>query len=208
MSFQVLPSPEIWHRDDFALLCEWRKLYRAVEVGVDRGAFAECFLSRCYNCDVYIGVDPYLPDDVMGWDREADYASAVTRLGRFPNKAKLIRADSFSAVELLQKSAGKIYSDPWDFVYLDACHTKEAVKEDLSLWYPSVSEHGIIAGHDWSTPSGEHSGVQEAVVEFAKIIGQAVYYTPDDPASWYIYKSGMPDANWVRVDDTEREHRS
>lgn len=197
---QVLPSSELWHRGDFPLLCEWRKLYRVVEVGVDRGEFAECFLTRCWNCLIYLAIDPYEKYGEMPWDREADFLTAVQRLGKFP-VAKLIRErseDAALAISLITET--RFYGDKFDFVYIDGSHVKEDVARDIAAWWPLVSDRGILAGHDWDMPSGDHAGVQQAVREFAELNDLTVYYTPDDPSSWYIYKCGIPGADWKRVD--------
>jgi len=45
--------------------------------------------------------------------------------------------------------ASKLYKDnSLDFVFIDACHSYECVKEDIINWYPKVKTGGIIAGHD------------------------------------------------------------
>src|SRR4051812_15199311 len=111
MSFSIEPSPEIWHRNDFSLLCNWRKLYRAVEVGIDRAEFALAFLDRWMGTE-YRAVDAYEPYPEMDYDRYADYLMAVTRLERHASRAKLIRMSSIEAVNLF--SPGTV-----DFVYLD-----------------------------------------------------------------------------------------
>lgn len=194
----ILPSPEIWHRDDFPMLCEWRKLYRIVEVGVDRADFSGCFWERCYNCQVFVGVDPYEPYAGMPWDRESDFLIAVKRFAEYP-RGKLLRQRSCDAAKSLKMSDADLYSVDYDFVYIDGGHQYEDVVSDLQTWWPIVSQHGIIAGHDWDMKTGDHDGVRRAVTEFAEKLDLTVYFTPDDPASWYIYKSGIPGADWRRV---------
>ena len=197
---EVLQSPEIWHRADFPLLCEWRKLYRVVEVGVDRGSFANCFLSRCWNCQIYLGVDPYEEYGEMQWDRQADFLTAVDVFSKYP-VAKLIRKRSIdAALSLSLVTETSYYNSKFDFVYIDGSHRYEDVKSDIEAWWPLVSDKGILAGHDWAMPSGDHAGVQRAVREFAEKYDLAVYTTPDDPQSWYVYKSGIPGADWRRVE--------
>jgi Methyltransferase domain len=200
MNAKVLPSPEIWHRADFGMLCEWRKLYRCIEVGVDRGEFSDIFLSRCYNCTLYLGIDPYLPDSVMPWDRSGDFQSAALKYAQYPSKAKLVLKSSQEAATALTTSSD-LYSRPYDFVYVDANHTKEAVLQDMQLWVKFLSPQGILAGHDYGMSTDDHKGVKEAVDEFAANNGLVVYYTTgDDPQSWYIYKQGIPSSNWMRND--------
>ena len=58
--------------------------------------------------------------------------------------------------------ASKLYKDQsLDFVYIDASHEYENVKNDLIYWYPKVTFGGVIAGHDYPYP-----GVKKAVNEF------------------------------------------
>jgi predicted O-methyltransferase YrrM len=69
-------------------------------------------------------------------------------------------------------TGGKLYPDEsLDFVFIDAGHEYEDVKNDLLTWCPKVKKGGIIAGHDYFFPSDpEHGhkypGVKKAVDEF------------------------------------------
>ena len=51
-----------------------------------------------------------------------------------------------------------------DFVFIDADHTYEAVKRDISAWWPKVKSGGVLAGHDY-----DETGVKKAVDEFAEL---------------------------------------
>lgn len=191
----ILPSPEIWHRDDFAYLCMWRRLYRVAEIGVDRGEFAATFLSRWIGSEWW-GVDDYQPYPEMDYDRTADFLFAVERLKPHAGRVKLIRLGSVEASR--QFAPGSL-----DFVYIDGAHDHESVKADLEAWYPKLSENGILAGHDW-TDQPIHAGVKQAVTEFARVIGQDVHITTvegyhrEECPSWYLYRSGMPGPDWRR----------
>lgn len=183
---------EIWNRNDFGTLCEWRMLYRAIEVGVDRGEFANVFLHRCYNCSLYLGIDSFEPYGEMQWDRTADFQAACLKFERHASRAKLIRARSSYAVEYLMNSESKLYNPsdtPYDFIYLDASHKKQDIQNELFWFWPFLSPQGILAGHDWSMKTGDHPGVQQAVREFAAEHGLSIHVTwMDDPASWYVFK--------------------
>jgi len=50
-----------------------------------------------------------------------------------------------------------------DFVFIDANHYYEGVKNDLDAWLPKVKDSGIIAGHDYNPVSWP--GVIKAVHE-------------------------------------------
>lgn len=192
MPFEILQSPEIWHRNDFPLLCMWRQLTRCLEIGVDKGCWSEVFLSRAWGLELYVGVDHYQHYEEMSWNRDADYISAAIKYERFGDVAKLVKASSIEAVHMLQQSS-LLYSSVYDFIYVDAKHDEKDVYEDLKTWWPFVSQKGIIAGHDWRMLSGDHPGVRKAVTRFAAEQNKAIYYTyTDDPQSWYIYKANKP----------------
>lgn len=191
----VVPSPEIWHRDDFALLCNWRKLWRAVEVGVDKGEFSQAFLSR-WQGTTFLGVDHYQPYPGMPWPRDADFQTAVLRYERYARVAKLVRADARELAATLAASDLDLWGGQrFQFVYIDGCHEYASVAADLAAWWPLVADAGVFAGHDFD---GNHPGVVRAVTEFASEKNLTVYLTQDAPASWYVYKAGIPGPDWVR----------
>lgn len=77
--------------------------------------------------------------------------------------------------------AAKLFTDKSiDFIFLDADHTYEAVKDDLYSWYPKLKSGGIISGHDWKWET-----VSKAVIEFATQIRVDVFY---DVNVWHFYK--------------------
>lgn len=191
----VGPSPEIWHRNDFSVLCNWRKLWRAVEVGVDKGEFSQAFLAH-WQGHAFLGVDPYLPYHGMPWPREADFQIAVIRYERYARVAKLVRAGSLEMADTLRTTDRDLWGGTlFDFVYLDGCHLYDSVKADLEAWWPLVSDAGILAGHDFD---GDHPGVIRAVTEFAAANDLTVYLTQEAQPSWYAYKAGIPGPDWVR----------
>lgn len=192
---EILPSPEIWHRDDFPLLCNWRKLWRVAEVGFDRGVWGDLFMSRWIGHEYY-GVDSYAPYPEMPFDREPDYHLALERMARHSDRFKLLKLRSIDAARLFPRGA-------LDFIYIDGAHDYESVTTDLEAWYPALSEHGILAGHDW-TDKPIHEGVKRAVTQFANDIRRDIYlttvegYNKEDCPSWYLYRGGMPGADWRR----------
>lgn len=168
-------------------------LYKAVEVGVDRGQFAAAFLSKWLG-EEYFGVDCYETYDEMGWDRQFDYQLAVHALQPHSSRFRLIKKPSIEA-------AGMFAPGSIDFVYIDGAHNHSAVCGDLLSWWDVVSDKGILAGHDFDE---SHPGVIRAVTEFGKRVKQDVFITkvegflPEQCPSWYIYKSGIPGPDWRR----------
>lgn len=191
----IKSSPEIWHRDDFPVLCNWRKLWRVAEIGVDRGEYASMFLDRWQGRE-YWGIDNYRPYGEMPYDRYADYLMAVARLTPHAGRAKLLKLGSVEAAKCFPPGS-------LDFVYVDGAHDAPSVMADLEAWYPALSTHGILAGHDW-TDQPHHAGVKEAVTRFAEAGDLTIYITTvegfheEECPSWYLYKSGMPGPEWRR----------
>jgi len=178
------------------MLCFWRRLYRCVEVGVDRGVFAEVFLSRFPMCRDWWGVDTWVSYPEFDFPREADYEMALARLAPYSDRARLVRLPSTEA-------ARRFAAASVDFVYIDGAHDHDSVRADLAAWWPKVAEGGILAGHDW-TDKPEHEGVKRAVSEFAAEHDRTVYltavppYNIEDCPSWYVYRDGMPGPDWRR----------
>lgn len=189
-------SPEISNRSEFSLLCNWRKLYRAVEVGVDRGLFSEEFMSR-WRGHNYFGIDTYAQYPEFPWSRETDYFMAVSKYERSKINCKLVKGESVEIAESIKQYTGGYFAEIKliDFVYLDADHTYESVSTDIDAWWPLVSDGGVIAGHDYCE---SFPGVIKAVDEFFAD-KSTVYITQDNPASWYVYKNGIPGPEWSRI---------
>ena len=76
---------------------------------------------------------------------------------------KAIRAQSLQAVKQFEDNS-------LDFVFIDASHEYEDVKDDIRTWYPKVKEGGIIAGHDYLNL--DFPGVEKAVHEFFDSVKQ------------------------------------
>ena len=69
--------------------------------------------------------------------------------------------------------AARYYADGhFDFVFIDANHQYEGVKEDISLWWPKVKPGGLLLGHDYNGRLDKKGkfGVKKAVDEFVSQI--------------------------------------
>ncbi len=74
----------------------------------------------------------------------------------------------------------KLYEDnSLDFVFIDACHTYDCVKEDIEHWLPKVKPNGFLCGHDF-----HYNEVQQAVLE--KFDGQQIRY--DQRGDCWVYQ--------------------
>lgn len=104
-----------------------------VEVGSAYGESAEIFakkFDKVYCVDVWNGITA---------EREPHFDEVVKRN---PNIIKR----KGSSVQFLDEFA----DNSLDFVYIDANHTYESVKEDITNWKKKVKKGGFIGGHDFS----------------------------------------------------------
>jgi|JI9StandDraft_1071089.scaffolds.fasta_scaffold01480_18 hypothetical protein len=191
----VVPSTEISHRDEFPLLCDWRKFETAVEIGVDRGTFSKLFF-RCKRLRHFIGVDNYQQHPEFPYWRDTEQSIAANRYAKC-SFASLMRANGCAIADAIAAgSLGHIKEKCVDFVYIDASHEYADACQDIAAWWPLISSRGILAGHDYDHT---HPGVMQAVNEFADANNLTVYLTQEHCNSWYCYKAGMPGPDWVRV---------
>lgn len=187
------------NRADFGRWCFGRNLHSFVEVGTDRGIFIEDFIKSYYAAQArsvsadklqapsVVCIDPYLPYPEMPWPRDADYQFAIAKLCRFRN-ARLLRCTSRDFLQYIAQCDDLSWKEfrP-EFVYIDADHRYESVRNDIHDWWDRVSPIGVLAGHDYDP---DHPGVMRAVAEFADRVQRSVHVVNEDdgPASWFITK--------------------
>lgn len=162
------------------------------EIGVKCGQFSEFLLAnwkgrRLRSVDPWREFDVNLyhdEDNVTQNEHELNYGITARRLAKFGDRSILMRMTS-------DEAAREIPDGTLDFVYLDARHDYESVKEDIALWYPKVKAGGVLAGHDYMDQEmiGDTMfGVKRAVDEFvAREHIAKLWVTLREP----IYKSWM-----------------
>jgi hypothetical protein len=138
----------------------------AAEIGVLRGDFSKVILDSgtkfLYLVDPYIEDYMYMPDEMTSSER-----IMLNALKPYENK-KLLKMTSVEA--------SKMFSDGFfDYVYIDANHNYEFVRDDIAAWYPKVRSGGILGGHDFG--SLETAGVMLAVAQFAQILNLHIYFS-------------------------------
>lgn len=142
-----------------------------VEVGVRNGDFSKHILDYWHGSKMHM-VDPWehqdeaIYKDISNRDQghqDMIYNNLVAYMKqKHPNRHQIHRGYS------VQKA--KLFPDhSLDFVYLDARHDYDGVKEDLEAWWDKLRVGGVMAGHDFVPdgliPAGLF-GVQKAVWEF------------------------------------------
>jgi predicted O-methyltransferase YrrM len=85
-------------------------------------------------------------------------------------------------IKLSSLDASKLYNDnSLDFVFIDATHVYDDVKNDINSWYPKVKSGVILAGHDYACLY-----VEKAVDEF--IANNSYQLNFSSGNCWYINK--------------------
>lgn len=70
----------------------------------------------------------------------------------------------------------------FDFIYIDACHEKNCVLNDIEISIPKLKTNGVICGHDYIHDEPWDHGVRGAVDEFFK--GKKINFFED--TSWSV----------------------
>jgi hypothetical protein len=120
---------------------------KGVEVGSFKGEFAKEILGvwdgNLYMVDVWRGLDKEVYNDASNHSIHTDaYAEAMKSIEGYENRAVMIRTDSFTG-------SGIFPDESLDFVYIDANHAYDYVKDDILNWYPKVKKGGYLCGHDY-----------------------------------------------------------
>jgi hypothetical protein len=127
-------------------------------------------------------VDTFAGDpDVGHADLWPEFAANLSRAGVL-SRVTAHRCESPAA-------AARFEDLSLDFVFLDARHEYDAVRQDLAAWWPKLRPGGLFAGHDYIWSPGVRAAVDAFVAE--QDLGRAFRTSR---ASWIVYKSLTIDA--------------
>jgi hypothetical protein len=138
----------------------------AAEVGVADTMNIQTWVAEKNDSDKYIRFSDLVLID------NTNNAEFLGCINSFTSKHKFSRFLNIPSIE-----AADLFPDEYfDFIYIDAAHYYEDVKEDINAWQYKVKVGGFIGGHDYNfflTPHGsaiEHPefSVNKAVDEFAR----------------------------------------
>jgi len=138
-----------WHFiEDLIKEHGWTK---GAELGLWKGKTFLYILATCPDVTM-IGVDMWQiqdnPDDKQigsesykDWDH-VEYETNVRKEShKYGDRAIIYKMSTDEAAELVEDGS-------LDFVFIDADHTYEGVKNDIKRWRPKVKPEGWILGHD------------------------------------------------------------
>jgi hypothetical protein len=184
-------------------------LGKGVEVGVFKGETSQYILKNwngtLYMVDVWEGLNSEEYNDSSNHSiHTTAYKETIDNIRGYENRGIMIRASS--------KEASKLFQDKsLDWVWIDANHAYDYVKEDIQLWWPKLKKGGLFSGHDYMNmdwyndpkfaPNGKDKyiysnigfyhgifGVNPAVDEFATKHGYKVNVTQEWFGTWYFIK--------------------
>jgi len=190
-------------------ICKEFPFGKGVEVGTFKGEFSREIIKEWLGVLYMVDVWRPLGDEYLDASNHAQHASAyaetMENIKGSEDFGVMIRATSEVAADIFA-------NESLDFVYIDANHAYDFVKQDIALWYPKVKKGGYLGGHDyidldWYSdpnflPNGKDKhiwsqnmtfyhgvfGVNVAVDEFCRDNGYTPTITEEWFGSWMIKK--------------------
>jgi hypothetical protein len=169
-------------REQFLNSLDLKDKYCA-EIGVFRGDFSKMILKKD---PIYLYlVDPFavsertygtIEDLPVSYSTDWDYLYVKQRF-KFDHRVIIKRDYSYDLVKTIQDNY-------FDFIYIDACHLYEDVKQDLNQWLPKLKTGGIMAGHDYIENYKDHVG--KAVREFCKENNFEMFLFNEQGGDWAL----------------------
>lgn len=152
-----------------------------VEVGVWRGDFSEQLLETT-ELRTLVSVDAWDAKFCKAkWtqkDLDEAYNECRKRLSKFHERSRIIKATSVEAAAMFEDKS-------LDFVYIDAGHDYDSVKQDLEVWWPKLRKDALFAGHDYfNRPGQDDWGVVKAVDEHAALHNVQLYVCDENGQKW------------------------
>lgn len=112
-----------------------------VELGVWQAALSSHLLRAFPSLRLTL-VDNYKPVGVYaGKDMSHAQNIARARLDAFRGRIRMVSSDTVEAATYFQDRH-------FDFVFIDADHSTEAVMADIKAWSPKLAPGGVLTGHD------------------------------------------------------------
>jgi hypothetical protein len=159
------------------------------EIGVEKGIFSRRLCEKIPGLKLY-SIDAWMPYKYAGLAHNGKstnrqnkyYEEAKIRLAPF--NCEIIREYSMDAVKRFE-------DESLDFVYIDAHHGYEFVKEDVEEWAKKVRKDGIVAGDDYYVfPNSGNDGVIKAVDEYVakNNIKPLFIYNKENHPNWFFVR--------------------
>ncbi len=165
---------------------------KGAEIGVFDGYYSEILCREISGLSLY---------SIDGWDNYGGYRNGAYHIelqkALKTAQDRLAKYDCKIIQEFSKDAVKRFEDESLDFVFIDANHTYQYVKEDIELWTPKVRKGGIVSGHDYYVGKSGKMGVIEAVNEYIKNNNYKLeiidWYRNtsnknDKPPTWYFIK--------------------
>lgn len=176
-------------RDDFYKIIQENNYEYCAEIGVQRGHFSSKLLQascikKLFLIDSWQYISSY--NDISNVNNDVQNKIYLEVFEKFKNDNRVVIIKDFSI-----NAVHKFNDSFFDFIYIDADHSYDAVKEDLFYWFTKLKKGGTIAGHDYLDGKilQGNFGVKSAVDEFCQKNNYIVSVTNEiEWKSWYFKK--------------------
>lgn len=167
--------------DVVAGICAAINARSLVEIGSKEGRFAKYILDnlpdiRVTTIDPWDDVAPNEAESYVEWNWDAIKEEYRHNTAEHGTRVSHLRMTSIQAVDLFGPRSV-------DVVFIDGAHDYENVLRDISAWWPVVSEHGFLSGHDYQH---KFPGVHRAVAAHFDLMRVAVMAD----SVWAVAKNG------------------
>ncbi len=134
-----------------------------VEIGCWKGKSAAYMAVEIANSNK--NIDFYCIDTWEGSVEHRGYSELNTLYDIF-NTNMLPLKKYYKLIRTTSLEGSKQFEDnSLDFVFIDASHEYQDVKDDINAWLPKVKPGGVLAGHDYYIEDTSFNGVRLAVDE-------------------------------------------
>lgn len=138
-----------------------------VEIGSFFGAssccIAEGIRSAGKKAQIYC-VDTWQNDAMGGMKRSDTYPEFLQNTRKYTETIVPLRGTSREIASVFEKKI--------DFLFIDADHSYEGIKEDVELWFPKLRTGALVVFHDVEWAEGVRQIIREKVVPRAEKEGR------------------------------------
>jgi predicted O-methyltransferase YrrM len=174
----VVKSDPIWNQGSLVSSSEFVDMVKglgdnitAAEIGIAFGLNIMYMIDRCPNIKKYYAVDPH--EGYQDWGPNVPHGNMqhdmMVRVGQ-KFLENLDAYDKKDLIEFLKKTSNDakdlIPDNSIDFMFIDANHSTEYVRQDCHNYYSKMKKGGIFAGHD-----AESTSVQDGLYQFVDEMG-------------------------------------
>ena len=150
------------------------------EIGVAEGDFSQEILTATAPRALHL-IDPWIHQARDDYTNDPNNVSDATQGARYEGVLERFREPIEGGTVHVHRGyshevADEFEAGQFDWIYVDAMHTADAVYRDLVAWHDTVKPDGFIAGHDYTNHVQAKSwnfGVVEAVNRFVSQFGYA-----------------------------------